>query len=475
MKRTVCILLLLFLLTGCNSQQEAGTPAQAASPETEPVQTAPAQEDLPKESEQSQETPAETESEKPLIPALPDSVYCGGDTAVDSKGNVLLQVPDHQLQPLTDQAGQIRGILAKQNGQFTALYDLSGAPIVSNLSATACGCTGDLFWYTSFGSSTTVMKLSDQTVLYDSLADAEPAGDRLVLQPSYWNSTCILVDSYGQTVLELERSFRLVQVHTWQNQTYLCLEAQDGRQSLVDLNGSTCLGFYDQVCSVAHNCAVVQSGSQYLAVSLTSGKTVFQWDNPFMLLGNSVLAEVDVDHTALLDLQGQPLYDQTFSGAYAFDANGDGAADLIFGEYLHDTTDVTAVLKPDGTLLQVLPTALWNVTPINADQVFYTVIGDKGLRDQTGILLTLSDGTQTELTSGSFLQVELIQTSEETLLLCRSDGSGDQRIYRLLRLDGTQVLPDCSQCEYVGSDVFACTVDGKEGLLCLNGAWLYHA
>ena len=507
MKRIAWMLLIFLLLTGCGAQRQE----QEAAPEQAPQ----AAEELPEESaassaillpeedasngllpitpavpdqpgssnlnpadppvyERPVETPEyETESVTPgqtdAAGLLPQLAYCFGDTAVDRQGQVLLQLPGYTLEILRDQVtDQPRGIAAREDvtGLVTDFYDLAGQPLLTDLQADSCGCQSDLFWYGRAGDYT-LLQISTGQVLESSLADVRTAGTLAVLQPAFWNSRCRLVDGLGQTVAELDRGFRLSGVYTWQGQTYLSVTSKDNRQALVDLEGNSCLGqFYDQVAGITAGCALVRDGGNWLAISLSSGKTTFQWTAPFVLLPGGALAELPTGGFQLVNRQGRQLY-QTFSSAWVY---YDGDTELIFGQLVRDGAYGTVVLDPGGQELAFLPTELLNVVPVDGETVFYTTASGKSAFELDGMLLKLTDGTTVQVASGAFLTGQVIQTSRGNMVLCVCE-DGKQESSVLVQADGSPVLSGISACVYSGGDVLSCA----EGLLTLDGQWLYQA
>ena len=399
---------------------------------------------------------------------LPRSAYCFEDTAVDGRGRVVLRLPGHTLTPVTDAAtGQPRGIAARETGSglVTTLYDLAGQPLLTGLQADTYGCQSDLFWYGRTGSYT-LQRISTEQVLETGLAEVQPVGDRLALQPAFWNSSCRLVDGLGQTTAELDRGFRLSGVHTWQDQSYLTVTSKDGLQTLVDTEGNSCLGrFYDEVAGITGGCALVRDGGNWLAVSLNGGRIMFRWTAPFTLLTGGVLAELPSGGYQLVNRQGRQLC-QTFSSARVYTGGG---TELVFGQLVRNGAYGTVVLDAGGTELAFLPAELFNVTPVDGNTVFYTTASGKEAFDRTGFLRKLDTGVTVEAASGAFLSAEAIETTRGTMVLCVSgDDSGGA--FTLVLPDGTPVLTGQTTCAYQGGDVLVC----EKGLLTLDGQWLYQ-
>lgn len=478
MKRTLLLLLLLFLLTGCSREapaEETPPPNKEITEETTTPIEAPAPEEETTEPEAVPAPEPEPDKDEAIpLPPLPNSIYCTGDTAVDSNGNVVLHLTNRTLSPLYDSVtGQLRAIVAVRDYRADALYDLSGRLLFENLNAVRLGCSGDLFWYRSL-TSATLTRLSDQTVLEDNLELVETAGTLTAVQPSFWSSPCTLVDSSGEPVRQLDRGFRLTAAHDWQDQTWLVLEAPDGTQTLTNATGDVCLpGFYTEILNVDQGCALVRQENHYLAVDLTSGETVLRLPYAFTFLKNAALADTGSDGSkTLLDLNGQTIFTGALAGSYACDADGNGTYDLILCQVIRDGEYATTVLTTDGRQFCTLPTQIDFVQPLSPTQVLCLIPDGQGYL-QTALLRNLTDSTETTLCSGAYLQVEPISTTQGQYFLCRSS-SGGQEICRVLQSDGTQVLPDMSRCSYAGGDVFDCTMQEADGLLCLNGAWLYR-
>ena len=461
MKKLILFCVLLLALTGCR-QEAVPAPSEPEPPAVEtPVQPEP----TPEVPEQvTTETPPEAppqEEEVPTLPTLPQPVYCWYDTAVAADGAVLLQVPEHLLSLVRDSVtGELRGILSSPiniswAAAYDGFYDLSGQPILTEQGLLGFQCFGDLFWQDLPG-AITVQRFSDQSEVDSGLAAVRAAGPYLALQPSFWNASCRLVNETGETVLELERGFRLEQVFTDGGQTWLAM-AKDGQVNLVDLEGNALLGrFYHEILCVAQGCAVVRDGTTWLAVDLSDGEIVFQWNNPFVLTKNGVLAQTGQGHQ-LLDRQGRPLSDLILTDAYVFE-------DLILGQVQTGDAKETLLLSSAGTLLAELPTALMHVRPLTGSLVFYAVVTGEDYYEQQGYLVDLATGRETLLTTNSQLQTELIQTSGGPLLLCRNGEGAD-----LFLSDGTAAREDLPPCSYE-ADIFSC----GEGLFCLDGQWLYQ-
>lgn len=467
MKNLIFLLTLLLVLTGC------GREAVITAPEPEPEPPV-SQEPAPPETPQT-ETPAPPSNptveepsenppvlEVPALPELPQPVYCWYDTAVAADGSVILQVPDHLLTPVRDAVtGDLRGILSSPTNiswatVYDGFYDLSGQPIVEAQGLMGFQCFGDLFWQGLPG-GITVHRLSDGTEVDSGLLSVRPAGPYLALQPSFWNSACRLVNETGETVLELERGFRLEQVFTDGGQTWLAM-AKDGQVNLVDLEGKVLLGrFYHEIRTISHGCAVVRDGQTWLAVNLTSGETIFQWNKPFTMTKHGVLAQTD-QGWQLLDTQGSALSELVLTDAYVYE-------DLILGQIRKDNGHETLLLSSAGTLLAELPTELMHVEPLSENLVFYAVVTGEEYYSQKGYLVDLATGRETLITTGAQLQMELIQTTGGPMLLCQnSEGA------QLLLIDGTLARQDLPPCSYE-SDIFTC----GDGLFCLDGRWLYEA
>ena len=472
----LALLLAFVLLTGCGMPQNVQVQESPTSEEVrQTAQEEGPAEDVPSAEEEdassSEEAPP-AEEEIPAaeaLPELPYPVYCAGDTAVTADGQILLQVTNRTLQLLLDDVtGQPRGILVTSDGQLEDLYDLSGQPVLEALNGSSWGCTADLFWYGSF-SDLTLVQRSAREVLQDGLVQVVPAGDRIALQPVFWNSPCILVNSYGSQVLELDRGFRLVQVYESNEQAWLAMEARDGTQTLIDLDGNVCLPqFYTEILAVTNGCALVRQEDQFLAVDLSTEKTFFRHDQPFTLLNNTILLSNSDSAKTLTDWNGQQRFGPVLSSSYAWDADGDSQSDLVFCETLEGTDYMTTVLDPDGQVLYTIPVQLSFVTPLSATQVFYAVTTGAGFQ-QSGYLVDLAQQTETFLFAGSFLQVQPVETTDGLLLLCRSSDQDD----RILQPDGVQILP-AGTYTYAGGDLFYCILDGQEGLIAADGTWIYE-
>ena len=471
MKKILLLLALLLALTGC-VRQEPPAPEPEPVPEPAPIVTpAPVE---PEPAPEPEPTPEEPPIAEPRFPDLPYPAYCWGDTAVSSDGTVILQVPDHTLELVFDAvSGKPAGFLA-QPAQismilYTAFYGLDGQPILTDTPLAGFHTTGNLCWYFA-DSGYTLLRLSDGTVVAEGLKTVEPAGDVLIMQSNFWNSPCVLVDRMtGETVRELDRGFTLSRVYRDGSSLYLAMESTvDGKVTLIDLQGQPRLDdFHDAILSVTQGCAVVydsENGTRtYSAVDLETGTVLFRRNQPFHLLPDSILANLDVG-AQLLDRQGQPLNEKIFGIAYPCDADSDGDSDLILGSPLKDS-DTTIVMLPDGTELASIPTSERYVSPITPTQIIYCVFTGADALQQEVHLLDLDKGTDMLLVTDSSFTMQPITTSGGQMLLCTTEEGT-----RLFLNDGTPARDDLGPCTYLGGDVFAC----DEGLRCLDGSWLYR-
>ena len=465
MKRLMLLLVLLLFLTGCVSRPDAVPTESGAGTETElPASVTPQPENtVPEDTEPPtppEETAPETEYAAPL--SLPWSVYCYEDTAISADGTILLQLPGYQLTTLLDFAtGLPRGILALKELQITALYDLSGALWLDNLSGTFAGCTGDLFWHGAFGSQTLV-RLSNGKVLYENLSLIRTAESYVIIQPAFWNSPCVLLDSYGNEVQTLDRGFRLTAVYPDNGTAFLSMEAKNGSRMLIDTQGQTRLpAFCLEVLSVSNQCAVILQGTEYQLIDLQTQDILFRHDQEFSYFDGTILTTDSQHGVTLMDLQGNTLLQMT--EATPADPNGDGIPDLILGAQIADEHYQTLVLKPDGTSVLTLDAAPRMVLPLSDTFVFRIETVGAGML-QEGFLVNLETGEEMRVVTGPMVSAASIMTSEGLLFLVSSQNGG-----RLLRPDGMELF-SCARTRYIGGDVFFCE---DEGLRAWDGSWLW--
>jgi len=484
MKKMCVLLSALLLLTGCanRSPDVPETPGiteeplfvsdassrEPSVPQAEPNPDVPAEQTPvdPPEETPAQTPDVETPEQEPFrtdLPNLPLPVYCYEDTAVGADGTILLHLPEHRLEVLTDTAGAPRGILARYERQLTALYDLSGNLLLDDLSGITCHCSGDLFWYGGPG-STTLVRLSDRQVLREKLGAVYAAGSHVFLQPAYWNSPCVILDETGNEIRTLDRGFQLNYSYHDVSGDYVIMEARDGTEMLVDKDGTTLLpDFCYQVLAISQGCAVVLQGEECQLVDLATQTILFRYDRPFTWLGSTILTAGQNDTLTLMDLQGNVLL-QAAAGTVA-DPDGNGVADYLVCSVLDGNNYLTQIYATNGTLLQTLDCSFYDITPLTNTLVMQTKPYGAGPKQQ-GWLVDLQNGTETRLHSGTFLNAQPVFTSEGLYILI-----GSEEQYVLMRPDRTEAF-HCDSCTYVGGDVFRCSKDGQEGLMTLNGSWL---
>ena len=475
MKKLCLLLSALLLLTGCAGRQTdapktsgANADIPLSSEEQPPITTAAQKVSIPdvpavQNPEPATQEPTVQEPVRTNLPDLPLPVYCYEDTAVASDGTILLQLPEQQLDVLTDSvSGEPRGILA-HDAQAAALYDLSGNLLLENLYSVSFHCTGDLFWYGGHG-DITLIRTSDKQILQENLSTVCTAGSHIFVQPAYWNSSCIIMDSAGNEVRTLDRGFQLGFSYHDVSGDYVIMQARDGTEMLVDKDGLPCLpDFCYQVLSISQGCAVILQGQEYQLVDLSTQMILFRYDRPFSWLGGTVLTVGQDDTLTLMDLQGKVLL-EAMTGTIA-DPDGNGVPDYLVCSVLDGNSFLTQIYATDGTLLQTLDCSFYNVTPLTDTLLLQTKPYGAGQKQQ-GWLVDLQNGTETKLLSGTYLNAQPVFTSDGLFLLI-----GSEEQYVLMRPDRTEFFR-CERCTYVGGDVFRCTKDGQEGLMTLNGSWL---
>ena len=461
MKRLTCLLALLLILTGCVSSPGAAPLESGTGIETEPPASVTPEPELPEPEAAHPEEEAVPETAHSVSLSLPWSVYCYEDTAVSADGKILLQLPDYQLALLHDSiTGQPRGILALKDLQVAALYDLSGALWMENLSGTFAGCAGDLFWHGALGSQT-LIRLSDGNTLYENLSLIRTAESYVVVQPAFWNSPCVLLDSTGNEVQTLERGFRMTAVHTDNGTAFLVMEAKDGSQMLVDTQGQTRLpAFCSEVISVSNHCAVILQDTEYQLINLQTQDILFRHDREFTYYDDIILTTNPQDGVTLMDLQGTTVLQ--LAEATPADPNGDGIPDLILGAQVTEERYQTLILKPDGTPILTLDADPRMVLALSDTFVFRIETVGAGMQ-QEGFLINLETGEALRVMTGPMVSAAPIHTSEGLLFLVSSKNGG-----RLLQPDGTELF-SCKQTRYIGGDVFLCE---GEGLRAWDGSWL---
>lgn len=481
MKRICLILSLFLLLTGCARQEPPAPVPEADSPpaQTEVPSPPPEAEPIPEpelepEPESEPEAPA---AETPELPDLPYPVYCWGDTAVAPDGTVILQVPEHTLEPCYDAvSGNPRGILSLyQDGfvsRYTGFYDLDGQRILTD--PIEMGCAGDLMWYGDFRNFT-VQRMSDGEILAEGVKNIVVMVDQVALLPSFKYGSIVLLDSRtGETTLEADRGFRPAQVF-YENsaRAYLSVTAPDGNgQNLIDHTGKPLLdAFQYEIYEVQQDRAIVRAyeNGQYVrhVIDLDTQQVLYRADHGtyMRLLPESLLIEKE-NVFYLVDYQDQLLYDTPIEHFTFFDWEQDGDPEYVVATVLLDDAYRTVLLKPDGTELAVLPAEQWqDVEPISPTSLAYTIYSGKGPLYEEARYYDLETGEDVLLAEGPHLFLERIETSGGNMLRCEVDGTT-----QLFLNDGTPVWTYPGYCNYLGGDVFST----DEGLRCLDGSWLYR-
>ena len=479
MKRLSFILAFLLCLAGCAGGTQPVPSAEPAAPPTqETIETLPVPEPQTVPAPKPDPVPEAPVVEKPQLPDLPYPVYCWNDTAVSSDGTVILQVPDHTLEPCYDAvSGEVRGILTYDNENLwnnNGIYDLQGQPLLLGSDPWSFGCAGDLMWYGGFRNFT-VQRISDGEILAEGVKNVIVMADQVALLPSYKYGSIVLLDSRtGETTLEADRGFRPA-LTFYENgvTTYLSVTTPDGsRQNLIDHTGKPLLDeFQYEIYDVQQNCAIVRGveNGQYVkqVIDLDTQQVLYQTEHAMDLhpLPGSLLIEKD-DGFYLVDYQNQLLYDTPIEHFTLFDWEQDGDPEYVVATVLRDNAYCTVLLKPDGTEIAVLPAEQWqDVMPLSPTSLAYTIYSGKGPLHEEVRYRDLETGEDVLLAEGPHLFLKRIETSGGSMLRCKVDGTT-----QLFLNDGTPVWTYPGSCTYLGGDVFST----DEGLRCLDGSWLYR-
>lgn len=491
MKKLMFALCLLLTLSACGQttptpenpapsvpQEEVSVPEPPAQP-VEPQAEVPA----PPAEENPTDTPAdETQPEVPEEPSVPDlpplpqPVYTYGSTAVDDHGQILLEEPGFDLRVIFDaHTKQARAIAAIEPTRSTIqrLYDLSGSVLLDNLNASQCAIMGDLFWCESQGMFR-LMRLSDGTTLQKNVDQIEVIGNQLAVQPAYWLSGCSILDETGATVTKLPTEFYLKAVYQNPKKTYLVMGDHDGQQTVMDLEGTTYLGrSYDEVADIVGQHALVRNGSQWLAVDLATGKVLYQNSSPFTLLPEGALVAAGANgRQKLVNFQGQPLYDSELMEPQLLDLNEDGLPDWIAAVQVKNLAYTSVILDTNGQELLSLPDEAAFLTPISPELVFAVSFTGKSSMSQEGTLYDLKTGSTSLLIGGVSISAAPVKVGDQTLIFCRSLNETNRTpMTRLFTTEAQEMLKDVVLTDYQGGDVFTTT----NGLICLDGTWLYKA
>ena len=477
MKKLMFALCLLLTLSACGqvspspeipapptAVDDTSVPEQPAQPE-EPSEQTPAPstetEDAPVDAEQPEE-PADS------LPPLPQPVYTYGSTAVNDQGQVILETPDYHLHVLTDAATGKARVIARtdDNGLVSQLYDRNGQLLLDDLSTDNCGVLGDLFWYQS-QDAYHVLRLSDGSIVYQDLALALPVDGLLAVQPMPWMTRCTMLDGSGEIVRELEPGSHLKNIFQSDGKTYLLLEDRFGKQTVATPEGKPYFDFvYDEVISVAGTYAQVRNGETWMVLDFNSGKSVCSRTSPFYLLPGSILAQTGSrGEWQLLNFQGKLLYSTPLMNPTPLGEHLLAAARPI------DDIYTTVLLDEQGKELLALPTEAPFLTSLTPELLFYSVFGDDQGQYQKGILRDMTTGEETLLLEGKYLKAELVETTDGELIFCRGVSQEGAPISHLFTLEGKEVLSDVTVLDYHGGDVF----ETEQGLICLDGTWLYQA
>lgn len=497
MKKLIFALCLLLTLSACApatpspsesvppfSGDAAPVPEQPVQPEdtTAEKPMKPAPEDAVPSGQDTPEAPAEAVPEEPEqttppaestsvpddLPELPQPVYCYDSKVISSKGQVILDASEHHPLLLRDAADQqVRAIgLQDEGGNLIRLCGLNGQPLLEDLYTTEYGILGDLFWYRT-QDLYQVVRMSDGTVLYQELELVLPVDGLLAVQPMFWMTRCEMLNGDGQVVRELPSGYHLKQLLPTTPKPSLLLEDRFGKQTVADLEGRPCFDrTFDAVLTAAGTHVKVRDGSTWMAVDLTSGKTVYRRNSDFLLFPGSVMVETGTrGEMSLFSFQGRQLYGSPL--LYPDALNGS----WITASRPTNDTYSTVILDQQGTELLVLPAEATCLSALSPNLLFYAHFLGEDTISQKGVLRDMESGRETILMEGRYLKAEKLDTTDEPLILCRGVALDGTPISHLFTMKGKELLSDVTLLDYAGGDVFVT----DKGLICLDGTWLYRA
>lgn len=443
-------------------------PAEEADNEAEtPAEVSPESPEEAKEPEQAEQPQSPVQAEAvPELPPLPQPVYCCGSTVISSKGQVVLDASEHQPQLLRDAAtNEVRAIaLLDGSGHLVQLCDLNGQPLLDDLYTNEYGILGDLFWYQT-QNLYQVLRLSDGAILYQDLELVVPLEGMLAVQPMFWMTRCSLLDGDGQVVRELPPNYHLKTIFQTGKKAYLILEDRFGKQTVADSKGTPYLDrFYDEVSVVAGDYAQVRDGSTWMAVDLNSGKTVYRKNGSFQLLPGSILVESGSrGEVKLLDFQGKALYPSPLLDPAPLNEVWMTAARPTNDTY------TTVILDYHGKEILALPTEATFLSSLSPNLLFYAAFTGQDTILQKGILRDMDSGREVLLMEGKYLKADTLDVTDGSVILCRGVSLDGVPISRLFTIEGKEILPNVTILDYAGGDVFVT----DQGLICLDGTWLY--
>ena len=336
--------------------------------------------------------------------------------------------------------------------------------LLDDLYTNEYGILGDLFWYQT-QNLYQVLRLSDGAILYQDLELVVPLEGMLAVQPMFWMTRCSLLDGDGQVVRELPPNYHLKTIFQTGKKAYLILEDRFGKQTVADSKGTPYLDrFYDEVSVVAGDYAQVRDGSTWMAVDLNSGKTVYRKNGSFQLLPGSILVESGSrGEVKLLDFQGKALYPSPLLDPAPLNEVWMTAARPTNDTY------TTVILDYHGKEILALPTEATFLSSLSPNLLFYAAFTGQDTILQKGILRDMDSGREVLLMEGKYLKADTLDVTDGSVILCRGVSLDGVPISRLFTIEGKEILPNVTILDYAGGDVFVT----DQGLICLDGTWLY--
>ena len=492
MKRIVWIFVLLALACGLAGCAETAQPMTEA-PETVEMPEAVEMEEAPETPEEAEpEAPVETaEPEQPVEPepeiasepeilwdAQPVYVYNGDGraVAVDPAGQAVLELEDGELSLLRDSfTGEIRGVVARMGTGESRVYDCQGRLIAGDCAGFSFGCTDRVFWYSGRDlTGCTIRSLQSGDVQWEDLKSVSVLGSYLYAGQTYWNDPALLLNQDGTLARELERGFSLAAVVHDGAQDYAIVEARDGTQILLDQEGNACLhSFYDRVTGVSEGCALVKAGDEYGAIDLETGKTVFRSQEPLAgLLPEGAVLEMEGTGGQLVDRQGNLLYPGPLEQLQVWEEDGEPVF-LLGVETDRNGTTWVVFLELDGTERLRVEVGLGGLTMLLSRRAVYAT--NRDTRDGLNRIyetLDLTTGETAQLPR-TYCGVSGSELDGETYLTAYYR-DGDRVLYDVLSWEGQPLFTGLEDCTDLGCGVLQCRQGEKQGLLCLDGTWLFQ-
>lgn len=491
-KALICLLALL-LLTGCH--QAATLPDLS---EERPVADAPAEAETP---------PAE----EPAPPADPlpapdaDALFLytkdNRTVVVRGDGTVVLQSEDGTLDALTDTAaGTITGLIAqRQEGsvpdpwgtpspqrQWCLLYGLDGQ-LQLELPLVSVRVCGDFLWGANSDTGLEeVYRRSTGQLLYDNVTLFSPLGSHYYLAQDVWGGPGVILTEDGQTVARTPQGYT---INTVLGSRYLVTNSGNS-YGLLDENGRELFPCqYSYISTVTGGYLLVQQeGGPYQVIDPADLSVVFRWDYLVQqVLPESLVAAADFDFNTwrLVDYDGNALIDQDFNWIDCAARDETGAPTLLYGVQYADSGSILSFFTPDGQMVTDALDTGGSYNQLISDRAVLTTASSWDSETQTGRFLVQTTDFHTgqvlfrlESTDGSACPLFPhftygIDPEPGFLILSQENEQGWSR-YSILREDGTVVLADLEELDYLGQGVVQCTRGWTSGLMRLDGTWLYQ-